>query len=835
MDEATAIARAQEYLDHPEWAQVGMDPERHGYFYDRRSMKPITAAEEAIQIGPLVLARKPQYGNKKDFKYAEGGEAHMGKGGKVKNIVKEGLEKLMGKAPKGVEPIVVRTPEERAVIDKFGQKQDQEAVRKKKVEKATKEAQESAGQSPEAQAAKPAKSKGPRAKVEPDVYRKMALEQGDEAVLKAVRAGEHLKPTATGYVGAPRTVTSPQGLGAMRRSMDSDFSDAVDAVRLADPERLGTWYDRAKQGIAESTEPYQLPRTLEQHGVFSAGVSPESELAFSLKHLNSRNAGDPQMAYRGAGMRNLDDAVAEQRPAKMGFKIGEYANKNDPRIPNTGLFGVDDFRRAQGMNYTDPQGNPWKAGVSETMHPFMDAETALQVDRANTAGTGGRTDWGGPQIQEVPWVYGKGQDMYSRGNSKSGRYGGDELEGIKQSIVDANNTARDYMYKHAASATHEAIPGAGVGHVRQALDMTPEEKLAYGREGRWDLPAPEAALNEYPDVGAGNRDVIYSAMGYRQLPSREAEGLYINSLGGVETNPMTIARPLMDFPTGGGGGRMAEDSSKMMDVAEQTRALMDAQEAGAYNLANTMDSVKGKNAMVLDTRGINPDKLADPSAGVLPTAEQLSQINKLLGEASGKAEQDAVKLREKMPYGPPTKSVARKLEGLDDAAGGYGVTATNRGALVFPYNSESSSGGLNEIMKGAGSGLEEAFPGAQRQKAVASTGYVPGVGKRSPEGPLSTAPYSGEATSDLLKAYAELPQSVAMNVSESEAFRNQVRAKALRDSKMGGTRGDIQETRRFFSEADWPKAVALIRQGMTPAAALAALGYNVNAMAADER
>jgi len=615
--------------------------------------------------------------------------------------------------------------------------------------------------------------------------------------------------------------------------MDEDFSDAVDAVRLADPERLGTWYDRAKQGIAESVEPYQLDRALEQHGVYSAGVSPEMELAFSLKHLNSRNAGDPQVAYRGAGMRNLDDAVAEQRPAKMGFKIGEYAEKNDPRVPNAGLFGVNDFRRAQGMGYTDVEGNPWKAGVSDTMHPFMDAETALQVDRANTAGTGGRTDWKGPNIQEVPWVYGKAQDQYGRG--VKGRYSGDELEGIKQSIVDANNTARDYMYKHAASATHEQIPGASLGHVRQALDMTPEEKLAYGREGRWDLPAPEAALNEYPDVGAGNRDVIYSAMGYRQLPSREAEGLYINSLGGVETNPMTIARPLMDFPTGGGGGRMAEDSSKMMDVAEQTRALMDAQEAGAYNLPNSMDSVKGKNAMVLDTRGINPDRLADPSAGVLPTAEQLSQINKLLGEASGKAEQDAIKLREKMPYGPPTKSVARKLEGLDDAAGGYGVTATNRGALVFPYNSESSSGGLNEIMKGAGSGLEEAFPGAQRQKAVASTGYVPGVGKRSPEGPLSTAPYSGEATSDLLKAYAELPQSVAMNVSESEAFRNQVRAKALRDSKMGGTRGDIQETRRFFSEADWPKAVALIRQGMTPAAALAALGYNVNAMAADER
>ena len=111
MDEATAIARAQEYLDNPDWAQVGMDPERHGYFYDRRNMKPITAAEEAIQIGPLVLAKKPQYGNKKDFKYAHGGEVHMSKGGKVKEIVKEGLEKLLGKAdeaPKGVEPIVVK-------------------------------------------------------------------------------------------------------------------------------------------------------------------------------------------------------------------------------------------------------------------------------------------------------------------------------------------------------------------------------------------------------------------------------------------------------------------------------------------------------------------------------------------------------------------------------------------------------------------------------------------------------------------------------------------------------------------------------------------------------
>ena len=763
--------------------------------------------------------------------FSKGGDVHMSKAGAVKDAVKKGLKNLLGvadEAPKGVDPIVVRTPEERAVIDKFGQKHKQEAVRAKKVEKAAKE---SAGKSPE-ESAKPAKSTGKRVAVPPDVYRKMAEEQGDEAVLKAARAGKHLKPAGKGFIGAPRTVKGMRGLNTMRSDIDEDFKDSVDAVRLADPERLGTWYDRAKQGIAESSEPYQLPRTLEQHGVYSAGVSPESELTFALKHLNSRVAGDPRMAYRGAGMENLDEAVAEGRPANMGFKIGEYANKNDPRIPNAGLFGVNDFRRAQGMGYTDAAGNPWHEGVRDTMHPFMDAETALQVDRANAAGTGGRTDWAGPQIQEVPWVYGKAQDQYGRGKG-GGRYAGDELEGIKQSLVDANNTARDYMYKHAASATHEAIPGAGLGHVRQALDMTPKEKLAYGQTGRWDLPSPEAALNEFPEVGAGNRDILYGAAGYRQLPSRQAEGLYTNSLGGVETNPMTIARPLMDFPTGG-GGLMAPDSRATMDFIEHFRPFMDAQEAGAYNLPNTMNAVQGKNSMMLDTRGINPNRLADPSAGVLPTAKQLGEINTALGEASGAAKKEAKELREKLPFGPPTKANFNKLQGLDDAASGYGVTSTNRGALVFPYNAEASSAGIKDIMKRVGPAIENVFPGAKQERSLSTMGYQPGIGKRSPEGPLSTAPFSGEATADLLRHASELPQSVSENLSESEWVRNQIREKALRDAKMGGTRRDIQESRRFFSEADWPKAVAMIRKGITPAAALAALGYNINAMAADE-
>ena len=78
-DEAFTLAK--QYLKNPEWRQVGMDPERHSFFYDRETMAPVINAEEVIQIGPLVLAKNPKYGNPKDFKYASGGLAHMKEGG----------------------------------------------------------------------------------------------------------------------------------------------------------------------------------------------------------------------------------------------------------------------------------------------------------------------------------------------------------------------------------------------------------------------------------------------------------------------------------------------------------------------------------------------------------------------------------------------------------------------------------------------------------------------------------------------------------------------------------------------------------------------------------
>ena len=56
-----AKVRANAAIKDPAWTQVGMDPFRHSYFYDRDTMQPVLKADEVIQIGPLVLAKNAAF------------------------------------------------------------------------------------------------------------------------------------------------------------------------------------------------------------------------------------------------------------------------------------------------------------------------------------------------------------------------------------------------------------------------------------------------------------------------------------------------------------------------------------------------------------------------------------------------------------------------------------------------------------------------------------------------------------------------------------------------------------------------------------------------------
>ena len=55
----------EDIVNNPAWVQIGMNPFRHSYFYDRSSDigRPVMKADEVIQVGGLVYAKNPVYGN----------------------------------------------------------------------------------------------------------------------------------------------------------------------------------------------------------------------------------------------------------------------------------------------------------------------------------------------------------------------------------------------------------------------------------------------------------------------------------------------------------------------------------------------------------------------------------------------------------------------------------------------------------------------------------------------------------------------------------------------------------------------------------------------------
>jgi hypothetical protein len=67
-----AFAKAKEVFNDPEYIQIGLNPTRHAYFYDRLTVLPIISADEVIQIGEFVMAKGVEFGNKEDFLYSIG-------------------------------------------------------------------------------------------------------------------------------------------------------------------------------------------------------------------------------------------------------------------------------------------------------------------------------------------------------------------------------------------------------------------------------------------------------------------------------------------------------------------------------------------------------------------------------------------------------------------------------------------------------------------------------------------------------------------------------------------------------------------------------------------
>ena len=62
------------------WTQVGMNPKRHSYYYDRATGEPVIGGTEAVNVGGTVFVKNAKFGNTKDFLFMPASEAGAGKG-----------------------------------------------------------------------------------------------------------------------------------------------------------------------------------------------------------------------------------------------------------------------------------------------------------------------------------------------------------------------------------------------------------------------------------------------------------------------------------------------------------------------------------------------------------------------------------------------------------------------------------------------------------------------------------------------------------------------------------------------------------------------------------
>ncbi len=74
MSAEDAAALAEQAMEEG-WAQVGMNPLRHSYFYDKNDERPVVSAEQVVQVGGMVLAKNPVYGEAKDYLFQNENDA----------------------------------------------------------------------------------------------------------------------------------------------------------------------------------------------------------------------------------------------------------------------------------------------------------------------------------------------------------------------------------------------------------------------------------------------------------------------------------------------------------------------------------------------------------------------------------------------------------------------------------------------------------------------------------------------------------------------------------------------------------------------------------------
>lgn len=611
--------------------------------------------------------------------------------------------------------------------------------------------------------------------------RAMSPEDAKAAVLR----GEHIIPKPgegdTGFTGAPRNIRNMADLEANRARMDQTLGES--AARIEDAgEVVGDWYPSQRRGVSDITDPWNYQRTAEGTALMSSQAQPRGERNFLIQAHNRLSRGeDPGVVHTGRQGREYAQSQGVRR-IKLGNKTGNYALLSDPGLPPT-IFGTNDFRQAQFHGYTSPQGKPQTAGLGETQHKFLDAEGLLLTMRANALRRGGRTDWTGQMTQEVPWIAEKANALMKRSPAKYP----DTPEGRRAAIQEASKTGEDANWELAAGANYERLPGRSTGHDVGILDEPFNVRRGYGND-------PEASW-----INRSGRDKIYDAFGLLQLPTRPGVGIWENRI-----NPNFTAMPLGDTRTYTGGRTAGSPTSVKVPEGIVTDPGFMQQLALAENMRGLADVQEASTAHVPRTE---------------PSRKKVTQTHALLEHEGALS---AAEMRALAANLPP----------------GYMPTPTPRGTMLmnFEHGPQRVRQDVAAMQDPIGQGQLNLT-----RTGMDSTGLIPVYARQPGNAPqIPIAPNKGIVTARFLRRAARSPEESVTRLGESEDVRSTLKGiharNAMREVLGHTIRDDVQKSVRFFSEADWPKVVAMLRQNpkLKVGAAMAALGYSLQGMADEE-
>jgi hypothetical protein len=412
-----------------------------------------------------------------------------------------------------------------------------------------------------------------------------------QEALQAARSERHLVQDKNGqYVGAPRGLKTREQLQAMRDNFDRWVDQGASG---------GDWYTRAGEWIRTVTggDPAKADRLSQELALTSAQADPNTNLGFTLQGHNpvALGARMPKIVHTGAQSREMAASAAEGRPIKLGKKTGIYEGHMNPNRQG-GPTGTNDIWHGRVLGYTNKDGKPFSGSFTPQEHAFIDHETVLAADRANQRGAGGRSNWTGGEVQAAPWVAAKGTGLATKYPKR--------ITSVEQGIAQASKTYPDYAPNFTAYGTHEAIPGAGTGHLEGLIGRPYEERQAFANDPRspWQ-------------TGPYGNDLLYSAGGLLNEPTRPATGYFRPHEGELEINPAQVSLPLVAGAKDVSGTTIHPRDQAVLTGIEGLRAYSDVQNMGAWHQTTNKSKVgvQGSIHIPLD-RQLTPDEMTRLSA-----------------------------------------------------------------------------------------------------------------------------------------------------------------------------------------------------------------------------